>query len=206
MKKVINVSKTVETWRATSKRTNVQAVIGIAALLLFASCDEIKEATSRDVEIKNFKLTLDDLVVKSAVQEASFLKAAAADRSFGGTTTFSLASSPEFSDFKEYGKYVSSVNLTDVTIKATLKTGEGTTAINLHLTSTKASANWSLAEYAFGESFKDTNLTEAVRKILVSVFDGNSVDVTGEGLTDATEDSVVKIEIIINGFIKVSLL
>jgi hypothetical protein len=38
------------------------------------------------------------------------------------------------------------------------------------------------------------------------VFDGNSVDVTGEGLTDATEDSVVKIEIIINGFIKVSLL
>ena len=168
-----------------------------ASIFLFASCDKIDEALSKDINVKNIKFEVTTPIDDSSLRSTML--------PFSGSATIDY-NDPQLKDFKDYLSFVDKIEIDKVVIITTTE-GDGSRVENLKLESTQAGVNYSIASYEFGEEYSDAQLITAAKNILNAVLNKKTVDLKVSGQSDETMVKNLKHQVWIkSGTVTVKLL
>lgn len=171
------------------------------AMVSLASCDKIKEATSRDFKVNNVKFDF----TATPTTGTGLMKAETLN-------TFSVARSVNISelgssDVTEYAGKISKVVVNSSSLKITTVPAGAYTVANVTVTAEGVSGSLLISSYTLGDTFTPpSNMNTYTSALIMKLLSAKTVTVTISGQTDAPTSATILISYESNLLFTASLL
>ncbi|MDR0844518.1 MAG: hypothetical protein LBN71_04795 [Tannerella sp.] len=168
--------------------------------ILWASCDKIKDAASKDVVVKSIKVNIDDVTVGSVLRAG--LRAGSEEpqlSSFSASRTLKFSELEGMSDdIKKYDpSHFKVISVGESSLVVTPVEGHGTVVKNFSIVAGTLSYN--VASYTFGDTYSDSGLVLFTFELLEQIRKAkDGVLVTVKGETDVPDGEHVNVKLTLN--------
>ena len=163
--------------------------MAIAAVILFAGCDKIKDATRFDVTVKNASFTF-DAPVEDAVLRSAVNTQATDWNTFSVIRT--IKSSEISAELEKYGNKVSDVIANASTVHISCSQAGNYTVTDLSFS--YSGGTLSIPSYTLGGTFvPPSGLNAFISLFALKLFTTGEVEVTVSGKTDAPAGTAISI-------------
>jgi len=164
------------------------------ALMVFVSCDKLKDATSHDFNVSNVKFKFEAPTSGNAVaKQATIATRAGTDNNFTVTRIVNLSEMGN-SDVIEYSKKISNVKVNSSQLNITSTPAGGYTVADVKVTAVGVKGELLVSSYTLGSTFSPpANMNAYTAAFVKELIKAGTVSVTVSGKTDAPAGTTINI-------------
>ena len=163
------------------------------AMMMFASCEKLKDATSRDIKVNNVKFEFAAESSNAAEVRGSVVTRAGTDNIFTVTRTVSIAEMGS-SEITEYAGKISNVAVNSSLLKITASPQGNYTVTDVKVAAEGVAGTLDVPSYTLGSVFTPpANMNAYTAAFVMKLLAAKTVSVTVSGKTDAPAGTVINI-------------
>ena len=164
----------------------------ICATASLASCDKIKDATSRDFTVNNVKLDFTAITKDGSETQAVMLRSGTVS-SFSVTRTVDLSEMGS-EEMMEYASKISKVVVNASLVSITMTPSENYTISDLKISADGVPGSLVIPSYTIGDQFTaPSDMETYMAAFIMKLLSTKSLSVTVSGQSDAPAETVVNI-------------